>query len=265
MALVTVTGPVGLWTYTSPWDSAPEVAEVEQNSAAPSSQWQLKGPSLRLHLLIDPAALVAARAKASGVHKELLEEVEVLDRRLADGRKSQRVATKEILALLEKHAVSNCYEPTVTDHGMVLTRDEAAWAARRRTDGVRLFALHPGLQLTLDDTIDLYAAKMAVEVDFHVIKSTTRIRPVHHNTDHKVRAHVDLCVLALAIERALTAALPDGTSARAAFEELQTVRLIDVAPDRASKSVRVVTTPSAAQRTCLKQLGMSHLSKSPAP
>ena len=75
----------------------------------------------------------------------------------------------------------------------------------------------------------------------------------------------DLCVLALAIERALTAALPDGTSARAAFEELQTVRLIDVAPDRASKSVRVVTTPSAAQRTCLKQLGMSHLSKSPAP
>ena len=240
--------------------TAPHDSSDDANTSCESSPhaWRFEGPALRVHLTVDPVALIAARAKADRVHGQILAKAEDLDRRLAQGRKSQRVAAREILALLDKHAVTDCYEATADEHGMAIERDEATWAHRRRTDGVRLFALHPDLELGLTDTVDLYSAKMAVEVDFHVIKSTVRIRPVHHSTDRKVRAHVDLCVLALAIERALTEALAD-TTAAAALEALDNVRLIDVMPDPRSRPVRVVTTPTTEQRRLVERLGMAHL------
>ena len=168
-------------------------------------------------------------------------------------------------SLLEKHSLTDCYEVTTTCNSVDIRRRAEVWQRKRRTDGVRLFALHPNLELTPADAVELYSAKMAVEVDFHVIKSTVEIRPVHHNTDAKVRAHVDLCAPALAVERGLNAALPEGLSATAALEQLETVRLIDVSPNQHTVPSRVLTTATAGQRQILGHLGMLDLNSPNLP
>ncbi len=55
-----------------------------------------------------------------------------------------------------------------------------------------------------------------------------------------------------------------GTPAAAALEALDSVRLIDVAPDAGSRPVQVVTTPTAEQRELLGQLRMTHLLAPPS-
>ena len=144
-------------------------------------------------------------------------------------------------------------------HSVSVQRDEKAWSRKRRTDGMRLFALHPDLDLTAEDAVELYSMKNTVEVDFRLIKSVLHVRPVHHQTDRKVRSHVDICVLALAIERALNDALPPSLSAAMALEELASVRLVDVAPNAQAKRRFALTGTTTSQRDIINHLKMSGL------
>ena len=65
-----------------------------------------------------------------------------------------------------------------------------------------------------------------MEADFHIIKSVVKLRPVRHRRDEKVRAHVALCMLALTVQRELTARLQkEGVSAEQALEQLEPCRL----------------------------------------
>lgn len=240
----------------------PELSEAETpvaDAQAPRVEEPEGDPQLRLLLAVDPVAFTAARAKADAEDRELRELVEQLNAKLTDRRISVRSAMPKVQSLLEKFKVRDCYEATATRFCLTLQRNEEVWRRKRQTDGVRLFALHPEVDATPERVIDLYSAKMAVEVDFHVIKSTVQIRPVHHHTDAKVRAHVDLCVLALAIERALDKALPSGVTAPAALEQLETVRLTDVAPTPAAKTARVLTIPTPVQADILSHLNMRDL------
>lgn len=64
---------------------------------------------------------------------------------------------------------------------------------------------HPDVPGTASDLIDMYFEKDVVEKDFQTIKSAVELRPVHHQTDIKLRAHVTICMLALLLQRILAA------------------------------------------------------------
>ena len=203
----------------------------------------------------------SARFKANAHDQEIRNEVERLSTSLAQRLTKQRNVEVAMAKLLAKYSLTDCYEVTTTSSSARVLRTEDVWRRKRRTDGFRLFAVHPDLRLTPTRVINLYSEKMAVEVDFHVIKSTVKIRPVHHRTEAKVRAHVDLCVLALAVERAFNAALPKDISAPAALKLLETVRLITVSPTPDTTPTRVLTTPTADQERLLRHLDMLHLTR----
>ncbi len=221
----------------------------------------LSGPPIRFVLAFDPAAFAAARFKANTQDQEIHTEVEKLSVKLVQRKIKQQTAETAIAKLLLKYSLSDCYEVTTTQSSTSVQRRDDVWRRKRRADGFRLFAVHPDLRVTPTRVINLYSEKMAVEVDFHVIKSTVQIRPVHHNTDAKVRTHVDLCVLALAVERALNAALPKELSAPAALRQLETVRLITISPTPDTMPIRVLTTPTAEQKRLLRHLDMLHLTQ----
>src|SRR5690606_40314332 len=80
-----------------------------------------------------------------------------------------------------------------------------------RYDGFTVLVGHPDLPHAPQELCALYRAKQAVEVDFHVIKSAVKLRPVRHRTTCKVRAHVTLCMLALLLYRTLAQRLTKTT------------------------------------------------------
>ena len=105
-----------------------------------------------------------------------------------------------------------------------------------------------------------YRAKNAVENDFHVIKSVTKLRPVRHRTDAKVRAHVALCMLALYVQRELTLKLKkDEFSPELAFEHLETCHVDLYAGRDAGGDAYVAPLPTREQTKILKRLGLTRL------
>lgn len=99
--------------------------------------------------------------------------------------------------------VSTTREAGAELHQVSATVDEDAWSRRRAADGINLVIAHRDQLGSAQDLVDLYFDKDKVEKCFRTIKSVLQLRPVHHRTDHKVRAHVSLCVLALLLERTL--------------------------------------------------------------
>jgi hypothetical protein len=139
------------------------------------------------------------------------------------------------------------------------TLDEEGWALRRRTDGFTVLVAHPGLTHAPLELCRLYRDKDVVEKDFQVIKSTVELRPVRHQTDAKVRAHVTICMLALLLERRLTHRLAGHRSAQAALEILRGCHLNRFASDEDGEPVYALTELTSEQRSILSALGMRQL------
>ncbi len=106
-----------------------------------------------------------------------------------------------------------------------LSIDQASWAKRRRFDGLSVLVAHPELAKEARDIACLYRAKNIVELDFRKIKSFIEVRPVHHQTDGKVKAHVAICMLSLLLERTLRKKLGPKMTAESALEILKTCHL----------------------------------------
>ena len=134
------------------------------------------------------------------------------------------------------------------------------WHKTRQRDGFHVVAASPDVDLSPVELVKLYRAKDKIEKDFQEIKSVLELRPVRHRTDAKVRAHVTLCVLALAVQRTMEAKLVKAErtdTVAAALEVLKTQRLVGL---RYPSSGDVVAAPSegtAKQVAIAKALDVS--------
>src|SRR5690606_2948357 len=114
---------------------------------------------------------------------------------------------------------------------------------------------HPDLIGSAEDLVRTYRAKHTVEADFRTIKSCVELRPVRHQTDAKVRAHVTLCMLALLLHRTLERRLrPLHMSPEVALTKLQSCPL-----NLLEHGFYTVTRPDAEQTRILETLGLESL------
>ncbi|MFC1642729.1 transposase [Myxococcota bacterium] len=129
------------------------------------------------------------------------------------------------------------------------------WRNRGRTHLERAGGYRSAAALT-----QTYRAKNAVEADFHVIKSLVKLRPVRHRTNVKVRAHVALCMLALYVQRELTAKLKkESISAERALEQLETCRLSLYITKGASGDAYVLPEVDREDMAVLRRLKLTRL------
>jgi hypothetical protein len=184
----------------------------------------------------NPQVFARQRWLAQSKMDELHRCVSELNQRLANPHSHLKPqgALRLIEERLRHHDLLNVFEAktelvTVGSESLAqltLTRNEAQWQRRRSFDGFSVLVAHPKVERSAAALTRTYRAKNAVEADFHVIKSVIKLRPVRHRTDPKVRAHVALCMLALYVQRELTAQLQkDGISAEQAIEQLEPCRL----------------------------------------
>jgi transposase len=81
-----------------------------------------------------------------------------------------------------------------------LAIDRAKVRAAERFDGK--WVVHSNDDsLTAEDLALGYKQLMTVEVAWRDLKSVLRLRPVHHHSPHRIKAHVTICVLALLLQR----------------------------------------------------------------
>jgi transposase len=107
-----------------------------------------------------------------------------------------------------------------------------------------------------------YIQLTEVEDAFRASKSDLGLRPVYHQREDRVQAHILVCFLALAMWRSLEMwmkAAGLGDCARQALKELETIRSMDVVVpvrDRASVRLRLVARPGQLAADLLERMGL---------
>lgn len=225
---------------------------------------------LRLVAYFNPQMFVDQRARALNRRARIDQYVSELNQRLRSLDRSREEVYSEVMNKLKGNNFIGLYDLAIDEVALDGARrfqvrlvvDEQEWRRRRRFDGFVLLIAHPELALTGAEMVRLYRAKDAVEKDFKTIKSVTKLRPIFHQTNPKVRAHITLCMLALLLERTLEQRLrstPVAMTAPMCFELLHDCRLnlMRAAPD-APAQYRL-TEPTKEQEAILRSLRLGEL------
>ena len=184
-----------------------------------------------------------ARRRARA-RKSLLEATEIqlekLAARVAGGR--PRGAAETGLAVggvINRHRMGKHFAVTVTDTGFVFARRQGTVAAEAALDGVYVIrASLPDDAMTAGDCVRSYKALTRVERAFRTIRTVNlKVRPTHHRTEARVRAHIFLRALAWYVERHMREAWRPPLFRDTELEEGAGTR-DPVAPARRSESAR---------------------------
>lgn len=114
-------------------------------------------------------------------------------------------------------------------------------------------------QLTPVEAVQIYKDLSEVERAFRNLKDVIEMRPIYHQTDARVQAHIFVAALAFLVHRALEKKLKAAgldLSATEALDALRTVRVVDI--DLGDGSVkRAVTRGSARAARILSAVGIA--------
>jgi hypothetical protein len=141
-----------------------------------------------------------------------------------------------------------------TQYQVEFELDEQAWERRRRYDGFTVLVAHPDIQTGAAQLCRLYRQRELIEHDFRIIHSLIEMDPVRHRLDHKVKAHVAICMLALLVERTLRHKLGDRVTAEQALEILGSCHL-----NHFGGKSYALTKPTPQQERLLRKLKLSTL------
>ena len=108
------------------------------------------------------------------------------------------------------------------------------------------------LTLTPDDLAAAYKQLLAVERGWRDMKGALRLRPVFHHREDRIRAHIQLCWLALLLLRVIENAT--GDTWRNIRHELDRMHLVTLATNAGQVAQRSAITPG--QQTLLRALNL---------
>ena len=236
-------------------------------SRNPTTSSAPQKPKLRCAAYFNPEIFARQRLQAERKLAQLRELADQLNERakrprsrLTPDAMRQSIEQKLIRQdLLTAFTIELDKDPTTGRPQVRMSLNHDDWSRRRRYDGFTVLVAHPELPHSAEALSKLYRAKNTVEVDFRVIKSAVKVRPVRHHTDPKVRAHVTLCMLALLLNRTLAQRLRTSTP-ESALETLSTCAMHRWgAPGRDTRSLYSLTHPDAEQAALLRELKMLDL------
>jgi hypothetical protein len=162
-----------------------------------------KFPGERLVVCRNP--LVAAeRARTRAALLEATEaDLQPIRERVAAGRLTDAaqigLAVGEVI---KRHRVKKHFAIEISDGHFTYQRKTEPIAEEAALDGIYVLRTSVAAErLDAPDVVRAYKQLKEVERDFRVLKGPElEIRPIHHRLEHRVRAHVFLCTLALYVE-----------------------------------------------------------------
>jgi len=118
--------------------------------------------------------------------------------RLADAQKIGVAVGK----VVNRHKVAKHFELVIDDHSLSFERKLDAIAAEAALDGIYIIRTSVSeQQMEAADCVRNYKALANVEKAFRSLKTVDlKVRPIHHRTADRVRAHILLCMLAYYVE-----------------------------------------------------------------
>jgi transposase len=126
-----------------------------------------------------------------------------LDKLAGRKRKAQEAKLgAQVGKILARYKMGKFVEWKVTQGRLVYTFKEAAITQEALLDGCYVIRATVAQDvLNTEETVQAYKSLTLVEQAFRTLKTVAlEIRPIYHKMDHRIRAHVFLCVLAYYVE-----------------------------------------------------------------
>lgn len=104
--------------------------------------------------------------------------------------------------VINRYKVGKHFKLTIEDNHFAFERDEASIAQEAGLDGIYVVRTSEARKdFSKEETVRTYKGLAQVEQAFRCLKGVDlRVRPIHHRTPDRVRAHVFLCTLAYYVE-----------------------------------------------------------------
>jgi transposase len=104
--------------------------------------------------------------------------------------------------VIDQYKMAKHFELAIADNTFSFARKHAAIAAEAALDGIYIIRTSvPTAQMDSADCVRNYKALANVERAFRSLKTIDlKVRPIHHRTADRVRAHILLCMLAYYVE-----------------------------------------------------------------
>lgn len=109
-------------------------------------------------------------------------------------------------------------------HGLVYSLNQKNWEYEKNIAGK--FLLVTNTDKEPEEAMKIYKELQMVENAFDEIKNFLDVRPIHHNKERRVKAHVFVCVLAFLTECIIERF--SSQTARRIINELETVRVVNL-------------------------------------
>ena len=145
------------------------------------------------------------------------------------------------------------------DGQFLFALDRAKLRAERRVEGTYLLQTNDPA-LDLGQTVAAYKELLLVERSFRELKGVLEMRPIYHQTQKRVRAHLFVAHLALLLGCALHKALTQAglrLTLETALDALRPIRVVEL--DLAGQPLRLVTRPEPHGQAVLHAVGIRHL------
>jgi transposase len=172
------------------------------------------------------------------------------------GRKPTPQGTYDrIRDYLRDHHLLTLYQIEIEDDRVLVHPNMKTRSWEEQIDGMLLVET-TDLISPPKEIIQRYKELAEIERGWRALKSTLLLRPVHHWTEERIKAHVFICVLALQIERLMRNRLKTLSVTKA----LDRLRRIKVGEVKASGKISFLATEvTAEQKEIMKELGISAL------
>jgi transposase len=255
---------------TGPWIECPVGITAREKLTPPKTLVQevaSQQPGVRVFVVHSEERHAFERSQRAKAMERVRTRLEKLARRVAKGRlkAAEKIgaAAARVLARNHGHRYYDwAYEDGVFrffEHPVHFTREQAY-------EGKYVIQTEEP-NLSAVDAVRLYKELSEVERAFADLKDVLELRPIYHQIDSRVQAHIYVAALAFllhrAIEKKLKAARLD-LSATEALTALKSVRVVDInLGDGPAK--RSVTTGTNRAAAVLRALGITELEPSTPP
>jgi transposase len=165
--------------------------------------------------------------------------------------------------IINQYKVAKHFELAIGDNNFTFARKQEAIAAESALDGIYVIRTSvDARQMDAPDCVRNYKALANVERAFRSLKTVDlKVRPIHHRTADRVRAHILLCMLAYYVEwhmreawRELTFADID-QAAKATRDPIAPAQRSQAALDKVASRIVDDGTPVHSFSTLMAELG----------
>lgn len=221
------------------------------------------------------------RAKEQAMHAKFVSRIEAglqrLQQAMANGRlKDEALAQRRLGRLLQQNSrAAKAFRVSIGKLPQPQGKAQLHMAWEKDPAWARYADLSEGCYLLRTNVLDLEAAALwkqyiqltEAEWAFRISKDELRLRPIWHQKDTRVQAHILICFLAYVLWKSLAQWMRGsglGDAPRPLLEEFAKIRSGDVLlPTKSSRGasgpvvrLRCVTEPDAAQKVLLNRLGL---------